>query len=980
MNIRKLLAISRVVNCVSHSPLNKYRRIWLINKNQPCYTLNARNMSQKSITSFFKITPKKSSDGAVVSSKEDKLSANNSISEEKSSPVNGKSSSKRIRSESIENVSPKSASRSPSPITSKQRTSKRLRSESVEDVSPKSKSKSTSGSPSPVSSEKKKKVKRQRIESSESEADTNKHSEEESIPVKVEKRLKTYDSPKSKKTKPKAKKIDETNVSSPEDIKNSTDAASPKESKNIKTPKAKKTPKTKSKSQEESKIKIEKESPSPKTKDTSGKESKNTMSAFLKRESATQKDIEVKEGKVKKEKASDEADDKTEDSLVPEADYDPGKSKYHPIKDACWKKEQKVPYLALARTLEIIEATSARLKMVEILSNYFRSVITLTPEDLLPSIYLCLNQLAPAYEGLELGIAETYLMKAVGQCTGRTLAQVKSAAQRCGDLGLAAQQARSTQRTMFTPAPLTVARVFAALREVAAMTGQASVNKKIGKIQSLYVACRHSESKYLIRSLEGKLRVGLAEQSLLQALALAAAATPPAGPRAGCLDVAKQMSPEEFKALVDEHAMLVKTTYCECPNYELLVPVLLKEGVRALPDHCRLTPGIPLKPMLAHPTRGVNEIFTRFEGVQFTCEWKYDGERAQVHVPGAPDSGPSFPDARIFSRNQEDNTSKYPDVLARLSTLLQPTVHSCVLDCEAVAYDPVAKQILPFQVLSTRKRKDAEASQIKVQVCVFVFDLLLLNGRALVREPLAERRALLREHFIETPGEWQFAESRDCSTMEEVQQFMEESVRGSCEGLMVKMLLGENAKYDIARRSHNWLKLKKDYMEGVGDSVDAVVLGAYRGRGRRGGRYGGFLLACYDPASEQYQTLCKLGTGFSDQDLDTLGEQLDAHRIDAPRNYYSYEASLAPDVWFAAACVWEVRCADLSLSPAHRAAHGLVEPDKGISLRFPRFVRVRDDKAPEQATSSEQVAQLYLAQDQVRNQTKAPRADHEDFY
>ncbi|GBP98391.1 DNA ligase 1 [Eumeta japonica] len=426
-------------------------------------------------------------------------------------------------------------------------------------------------------------------------------------------------------------------------------------------------------------------------------------------------------------------------------------------------------------------------------------------------------------------------------------------------------------------------------------------------------------------------------------------------------------------ALVDELALVIKSTFSECPDYELVVPALLQHGVRALPEHCKLTPGVPLKPMLAHPTRAISEVFQRFENVEFTCEWKYDGERAQIHI--APELG-----AKIFSRNQEDNTTKYPDVLERLPALVTPAVTSAVLDTEAVAYDLTAGQILPFQVLSTRKRKDASTQDIKVQVCVFVFDLLYLNGRALVREPLAERRRLLREHFREHPGQWQFAKGRDCKVIEEVQECLEEAVRGSCEGLMVKSLSGSDATYEIARRSHNWLKLKKDYLEGAGDSIDAVVIGGYHGRGKRVGVFGGFLLATYDPETEQFQSLCKIGTGFSDEDLQTLSGALKPHALDSPPSYYSYDNAHAPDVWFESACVWEIKCADLSLSPAHRAGIGLVDPDKGISLRFPRYIRARDDKQPEQATSARQLADMYLAQDQVRNSAVAARRDHHDFY
>ncbi|CAH0717537.1 unnamed protein product, partial [Brenthis ino] len=863
-------------------------------------------MSQRNITSFFKITPKK-----TATEESDKNDISPSTKKNNDSMENGDAKRlKRSRSISKENNSPESGSNSP--VT-------------------------------PENVNIKKKAKRQRIESSESESESPSKSSSDEKEIKLEKSVvaKTYDSPKSKKSK-----------------------ATKKES-------------------SEKKIKVEKSS--PKSEKTLEKEVKRSpLSKFtikVEKNDNDKKSTNGDSGKVeiendKKEDKNIEKEDKQD--IVPEVDYNPGKSKYHPIKDACWVKGQPVPYLALAKTLEIIEATSARLKMVEILSNYFRSVIALTPEDLLPSIYLCLNQLGPAYDCLELGIAETYLLKAIGRCTGRSPAQARAAAARAGDLGALAQAARGAQRTMFAAPPLVLRKVFAALKDIASMTGHASVNKKIAKIQSLYVACRHSEARYLIRSLEGKLRIGLAEQSALQALARAAAATPP---ETGELDVAATMSADKFKALVEEYTAIVKTTYCECPDYAALTAALLRHGARALPAHCRLRPGRPLKPMLAHPTKGVHELFNRFENEEFTCEWKYDGERAQIHVPG--DAAPLLQQAAIFSRNQENNTSKYPDVLRRLPALLRGGVRSCVLDCEAVAYDTAAKQILPFQVLSTRKRKDAAEDQIKVQVCVFVFDLLYLNGEPLVREPLARRRELLRENFNEVEGEWQFAVSRDCADEEEVQAFLHEAVAASCEGLMVKALRGDNARYDIARRSHNWLKLKKDYLEGVGDTIDAVVVGAYRGRGRRAGGYGGFLLACYDADADAFQSLCKLGTGFSDDALRALAADLDALRIDAPPNYYMYDASHAADVWFRAARVWELRCADLSLSPAHRAAAGLLAPARGVSLRFPRhvFVRVREDKTPEQATSARQLAALYRAQDQVRNCAPArPAHDDDEFY
>ncbi|XP_061551059.1 DNA ligase 1 isoform X1 [Phycodurus eques] len=701
---------------------------------------------------------------------------------------------------------------------------------------------------------------------------------------------------------------------------------------------------------------------------------KAPISSFFAPRKAAVKTKKNGDGEEKKTTTSspvEESKDAKTESASTETDYNPSRPNYHPLEQACWEAGQKVPYLAVARTFEKIEEDSGRLRNIETLANLFRSVLLLSPDDLLCCVYLCLNQLGPAYLGLELGIGETVLMKAVAQATGRQLDKIKAEAQERGDLGLVAESSRSNQRTMFRPASLTVDGVFKKLKEIAGMSGNSAMNKKIGIIKGLFVACRFSEARYIVRSLAGKLRIGLAEQSVLSALSQAVClTTPKKGTSPAVIDAGKVMTTESRRAWIEEKSLILKQTYCEMPNYDILIPVLLKEGIDQLPNHCKLTPGVPLRPMLAHPTKGVGEVMKRFDEAAFTCEYKYDGERAQIHIL---ESG----EVRIFSRNQEDNTSKYPDIISRIPKVKKDSVVSCVLDTEAVAWDREKKQIQPFQVLTTRKRKDVDASDIKVQVCVYAFDLLYLNGESLVRQPLCRRRALLRESFAEVEGEFLFARYIDSDNTDTIAEFLEQSVRDSCEGLMVKTL-EKDATYEIAKRSHNWLKLKKDYLEGVGDTVDLCVIGAYLGKGKRTGTYGGFLLACYDEDNEEFQSVCKIGTGFKDEDLEQHHKFLKEHILPNPRPYYHVDQSAEPDVWLDAVQVWEVKCADLSLSPVYKAAMGMVDPEKGISLRFPRFLRIRDDKKPEDATSGAQIADLYKKQQQIQNQ--GDKADMEDYY
>ncbi|KAK5577110.1 hypothetical protein RB653_002048 [Dictyostelium firmibasis] len=646
--------------------------------------------------------------------------------------------------------------------------------------------------------------------------------------------------------------------------------------------------------------------------------------------------------------------------------------KYRPIEDAQWKKGEPVPYMILAKTFEMMESTTSRLIIIEHLTNLFRSIMLLSPKDLVMVIYLSINKIGPSYQSKELGIGEHVLIKSLAESTGRSVDVIKQELTEVGDLGIIAQNSRSTQTLMGKPTPLTIQSVFKTFQQIADLSGTGGQQKKKDLIKKLLVSCKDCETLYIIRSLQGKLRIGLAERSVLMALAKSVFVTPPVeNGGQQILDIRKQMKQEEFEERYQSVVSKVTRAYSQLPNYDLFVPHLIAiNGIDNILSTCSLKVGIPVKPMLAQPTTGISQMLDRFSDMEFTCEFKYDGERAQIH---------RLPDGttHIYTRNLEDYTQKYPDIIANINKFIGPNVKSFILDCEAVAFDAATKKILSFQVLSTRARKSVQLSQIKVPVCVFAFDLLYLNGQSLIDEPLIKRREHLVENFIASDGVFAFAKYSNISDVNDIQSYLEEAVEGNCEGLMVKTLK-EKSIYEPSRRSYNWLKIKKDYMQGMTDSLDLVPIGAWYGKGKRTGTYGAYLLACYDENNEEFQTLCKIGTGFSDEQLTNFTNDLKPHVINQPRNQFRIADSIKPDVWFSPTQVWEVLAADLSISPVHTAATGMLDPNKGIALRFPRFIRTRPDKSPEDATSSDQVVLMYQNQ-KINSQSSKLVEKDEDY-
>lgn len=208
-------------------------------------------------------------------------------------------------------------------------------------------------------------------------------------------------------------------------------------------------------------------------------------------------------------------------------------------------------------------------------------------------------------------------------------------------------------------------------------------------------------------------------------------------------------------------------------------------------------------------------------------------------------------------------------------------------------------------------------------MCICAFDILHLDTQSLIEEPFSKRRSLLHQTFEEVEAGFIFAKYLDIlegSSIAEVKPFLTESVADNCEGLMLKTL-DFNSTYEPSKRSANWFKLKKDYLDSgsLGDSMDLIVVGADYGKGKRTGVFGSFLMACIDPSTGQMQTVTKVATGLTDEMLKKVNHQFQSLIRDEPPNGLVFKTKNV-DVWFEPTYVWEVRCADLSLSPTYCAS------------------------------------------------------------
>jgi len=578
-------------------------------------------------------------------------------------------------------------------------------------------------------------------------------------------------------------------------------------------------------------------------------------------------------------------------------------------------------YVTLAEAYDEVETTSGSLEKIRIFSELLKKAEL---SEVGPIVALTIGKLHPDWKSQpEIGIAEKMAIQVVASAASVPEGEVRKILQKTGDIGSTAESLlqESAQATLFAQ-ELTVSTVFDTLDQAARVSGSGSNRIKVSKLVGLLTDAKPIEARYMLRTVTGSLRLGLGHMGLIDAMATAF--------------TGDKESRDDIEA-----------AFNVCSDLAEIASILANEGIESVRS-VRTNVGVPIRMMAAKKLSSPEEIIEKAQG-KVLVENKYDGERVQVHKNGE--------EVILFSRRQEVITAQYPDVVELVQNHVK--AETCVMEGECVAIDPSSGKMRPFQELMRRRRKtDIEATQEEVPIALFFFDILYAEGEDVTSLPLLKRRELM-EKIVETTNRVNLTVAELTDDPERLQEIFEESIETGHEGVIAKAI-HKDSTYQAGSRSWLWIKLKASYTEGLADSADLVIVGAIHGRGKRTGLYGAILASAYDNDSDTYPTVCKIGTGFTDEMLAEFKERLDKHKLEQKNPKVISE--IDADVWFEPVEVIEVLGDEITLSPIHPAGRKILK-DGGLAIRFPRFTgRWRDDKDPTQATSVDDLIEAFERQ------------------
>jgi len=578
-------------------------------------------------------------------------------------------------------------------------------------------------------------------------------------------------------------------------------------------------------------------------------------------------------------------------------------------------------YNTLVEYYARLEETTKRLEMTDILTELIREA---SPEEIEKIVYLTQGKIHPDWTGEpEIGMAEKMVVETLVKISGLKKERVEAMLAELGDIGLAAEEAMKIKKQgSFFRKELTVTDIYEGLDGIARKEGKGSAKQKMDALGSLMADSSPLGARYLARVVVGSLRLGIGDMTMLDALSQAYTGSKEAR---GDLERAYNLS----------------------SDLGLVARTMAKEGYEAVHDfHVRV--GSPIRVMAAQRLSTAEEVIEKLEG-HCSAEYKLDGERFQIHKKENR--------VQIFSRRLENITHMYPDAVTMSRELV--SAEDAIIEGEAVAYDPDTGDDMPFQTLMQRRRKyGIEEMMEKIPVRVYLFDCLYADGRDLTLQPYSERIAVL-EGIVDQKEEFKLVERLETSDPAEMDRFFQQAITDGTEGLVVKST-GPDSIYRAGARSWLWVKLKRSYQSKMQDTVDLVVVGAFHGRGRRAGSYGALLAAAYDHEADVFRTVCKVGSGFTDENLEQIPPMFKS--LEMEHRHARVDSLLEAEVWFEPEKVMEVLGDEITASPLHTAAFGEVRGGSGLAIRFPRFTQWREDKSAEEATTVQEIVDMYRSQ------------------
>jgi len=573
----------------------------------------------------------------------------------------------------------------------------------------------------------------------------------------------------------------------------------------------------------------------------------------------------------------------------------------------------------IAEIFERMESTTKRIELTNLLVELLKK----TPKKIIPNaVYLLQGIIRPNFEGVELGVAEKLAIRAISKSSGLSIKKIEDDYKKCGDLGITASNILKLKtQTTFTAEKITLERVYETLFRIAKLVGKGSQDLKMKYISSLLNDATPLEAKFVLKILLGTLRLGIAENTIMDALAIAF--------------TGKKENKEQIENAYNVSSDLGKVSL-----------LIATDGIDEIKKF-KISLFSPIRPMLADRVKSEKDAIKKMPE-RFAAEYKLDGERVQIHKQAN--------EVVLFSRRLENITQYYPDIVENVKKSL--SVNEGVFEAEIVPVNENTGEFLPFQELMHRRRKyKLEKAILQYPITVNFFDVLYFDKKDCLNLAYSERRKIL-EKLVSEDDFLKLVPMLLVKNENEIKDFLENSINSGCEGLMLKTL---DAQYRAGARGSNWLKLKREYRNELGDSLDLIVIGAYFGRGRRTGLYGTLLLGTYNPDKNNFSSVCKVGTGFTDESLDQLYQIL-SNKITLKKNS-RVVSEMEADVWFEPELVLEIVASEITLSPIHKTGLNLIRKGSGFALRFPKFTgKIRYEKAVEDASTDEEVLTLYKGQ------------------